>query len=109
MADIATDKPADSLDAGHSDEKDAQETKEDVDLKQLGYRPELVRIRSLYTILFQSLAIAAVPFGEGTALLSAVVGGGQLPYFVGWIVVCVLDECIAMSLSELASVFPVGY
>lgn len=82
------------------------EKKEDVDLQHLGYQPELIRTRSLYTILFQSLAIAAVPFGEGTALLSAVIGGGQLAYFVGWIVVCVLDQCVAMSLSELASRFP---
>lgn len=80
--------------------------KEDIDLQHLGYKPELIRTRSLYTILFQSLAIAAVPFGEGTALLNAVIGGGQLAYFVGWIVVCILDQCIAMSLSELASRFP---
>lgn len=80
---------------------------EDIELKnQLGYQPELGRVRSLYTILFQSLAIAAVPFGEGTALTSAVIGGGQLPYFLGWIVVCILDECIAVSLAELASRFP---
>ena len=79
---------------------------EDVDLQGLGYKPELGRVRSLSTILFQSLAIIAVPFGEGTALTSAVIGGGQLPYFVGWIVVTILDECIAISLAELASRFP---
>ena len=79
---------------------------EDVDLQHLGYKPELIRTRSVYTLLFQVLAITAVPFGEGTALLSAIVGGGQLPYFLGWIVVCILDECVAMSLAELASRFP---
>lgn len=80
---------------------------EDADLQQvLGYQPELGRVRSLNTILFQSLAIIAVPFGEGTALTSAIYGGGQLPYFVGWIVVTILDECIAMSLAELASRYP---
>lgn len=80
--------------------------KEDNELAALGYKPELHRNRSLYTILFQVLAITAVPFGEGTALTSAIIGGGQLAYFVGWIVVCVLDECVAVSLSELASKFP---
>ena len=79
---------------------------DDVELQHLGYTPQLIRTRSLYTLLFQSLAIVAVPFGEGTALLSAVIGGGQLAYFVGWIVVSILDQCIAMSLSELASRFP---
>ena len=80
--------------------------KEDGELAALGYKPELHRNRSVYTILFQVLAITAVPFGEGTALTSAIYGGGQLAYFVGWIVVVVLDECVAVSLSELASKFP---
>lgn len=80
--------------------------KEDNELSALGYKPELHRNRSVYTILFQVLAITAVPFGEGTALTSAIYGGGQLAYFVGWIVVVVLDECVAVSLSELASKFP---
>lgn len=80
--------------------------REEHELVALGYKPELHRNRSLYTILFQVLAITAVPFGEGTALTSAIYGGGQLAYFVGWIVVVVLDECVAVSLSELASKFP---
>lgn len=79
---------------------------QDAALVQLGYKPELSRNRSMYTILFQSLAITAVPFGEGTALTSAIYGGGQLSYFVGWIAVSVLDQCLFMSLSELASKFP---
>ena len=52
---------------------------------QLGYKPELERNRSMFTLLFQSLAIAAIPYGEGAPLLSAIYGGGQLSIFVGWI------------------------
>ena len=100
MADLAKEKAIDG------DVPPGADAQEDVDLQHLGYKPELIRTRSLYTILFQSLAIAAVPFGEGTALLSAIIGGGQLAYFLGWIVVCILDECVAMSLAELASRFP---
>ena len=100
MADPAIEK------AIASDVHERKGAQEDVDLELLGYKPELIRTRSLYTILFQSLAIAAVPFGEGTALLAAVIGGGQLAYFLGWIVVCILDQCVAMSLAELASRFP---
>ncbi|KAK5199841.1 hypothetical protein LTR92_000382 [Exophiala xenobiotica] len=33
-------------------------------------------------------------------------GGGPLSIFVGWIVVLILDECIALSLGELASKYP---
>lgn len=75
-------------------------------LTALGYTPELRRNRSLFTLLFQTLAIAAIPYGEGGPLYSAIVGGGQLAIFVGWLVVLVLDECVALSLSELASRYP---
>ncbi len=90
---------------GH-DPKADQFHKQDDELAALGYKGELNRNRSLYTILFQVLAITAVPFGEGTALTSAIYGGGQLAYFVGWVVVVFLDECVAVSLAELASKFP---
>ena len=75
-------------------------------LAVLGYKEELTRNRSLSTLLFQSLAITAVPYGEGSALISAIYGGGQLSIFLGWIVVSILDECIALSLGELASRYP---
>lgn len=46
-------------------------THHDLDnLTALGYTPELRRNRSLFTLLFQSLAIAAIPFGEGSPLIS---------------------------------------
>ncbi|KAH0362426.1 amino acid transporter, partial [Aureobasidium melanogenum] len=76
------------------------------DLSRLGYTPEMTKNRSMLTLLFQSLAIAAIPYGEGSPLMSAIYGGGQLSIFVGWIVVCILDECIALSLAELASRYP---
>ncbi|KAI7208238.1 putative amino acid permease [Hortaea werneckii] len=72
----------------------------------LGYKGELTRNRSLFTLLFQSLAIAAVPYGEGGPLLSAIYGGGQLSIFIGWIVANLLTECTAVSLGELASRYP---
>lgn len=61
---------------------------EDIDalnLDVLGYKPELHRNRSMITLLFQSLAIAAIPYGEGDPLISAIYGGGQLSIFAGWI------------------------
>ena len=33
-------------------------------------------------------------------------GLGQLPMFLGWIMILIVDECIALSLAELASKFP---
>jgi amino acid transporter len=79
---------------------------ENLELDRLGYKPELQRNRSVLTLLFQTLAIAAIPYGEGSPLLSAIYGGGPLSIFVGWIVVCLLDQCVALSLAELASRYP---
>ncbi|KAF9890411.1 hypothetical protein FE257_006079 [Aspergillus nanangensis] len=73
---------------------------------ELGYTSELRRNRSLFTLLFQSLSIAGIPAGESTALMQAIYGGGQLSIFVGWVVVCLMDQCVAMSLAELASRYP---
>lgn len=87
-------------------EVNTQDHSSDVDLTTLGYTQELHRNRSLFTLLFQTLAIAAIPYGEGSPLISAIYGGGQLSIFVGWLVVLVLDECVALSLSELASRYP---
>ncbi|KAG8417580.1 hypothetical protein J3458_005074 [Metarhizium acridum] len=106
MSDALNEKKASLSEAERALASSTQQRKEDDELVALGYEPELRRNRSLYTILFQVLAITAVPFGEGTALTSAIYGGGQLAYFVGWIVVCLLDQCVAVSLSELASKFP---
>ncbi|RFN47559.1 hypothetical protein FIE12Z_8182 [Fusarium flagelliforme] len=76
------------------------------DLTALGYKPELQRNRSMFTLLFQSLAIAAIPYGFGAPLINSIYGGGQLSMFLGWIIVCILDECIAISLGELAARWP---
>ncbi|KAK9446083.1 Amino acid/polyamine transporter I [Metarhizium brunneum] len=92
MSDALNEKKASLSEAERALVSSTQQRKEDNELVALGYEPELRRNRSLYTILFQVLAITAVPFGEGTALTSAIYGGGQLAYFVGWIVVCLLDH-----------------
>ncbi|RAO65328.1 uncharacterized protein BHQ10_001340 [Talaromyces amestolkiae] len=86
--------------------KDTNGTGQAEGLDKLGYVQELTRNRSLFTLLFQTLAIAAIPYGEGGPLMSAIYGGGPLSIFVGWIVVCILDECVALSLAELASRWP---
>ncbi|KAK0777431.1 hypothetical protein LTR91_013043 [Friedmanniomyces endolithicus] len=63
----------------------------------LGYKTELARNRSLWTLLFQSLAIAAIPYGMGSR--SFIVQEN-------WVIILVLDESIALSLGELASRYP---
>lgn len=108
-----TEKPGEitTTDSSHDNDQDHEtgtikSIHEQDELDRLGYKQELHRNRSVATLLFQSLAIAAIPYGEGSALLNAIYGGGPLSIFVGWIVVCFLDQCIAMSLAELASRYP---
>ena len=72
----------------------------------LGYATQLKKNRSVVSNLGMTLAIAAVPYGIGGPLLSAIYGGGQLSIFVGLIVVLFFDGCVALSLAELASRYP---
>lgn len=81
-------------------------TYQDEQLCQLGYTPQLKRTRKLSTMVFMSLSIASIPYGVGSSLMNAVYGGGQLSLFIGLLVVLVLDSCVAVSLSELASRYP---
>lgn len=91
----------------HNEAKHGDVSPEEGDvLDVLGYRQELSRNRSMFTLLFQSLAIAAIPYGEGSPMISAIYGGGQLSLFLGWILILILDQCIAVSLGELASRYP---
>ncbi|KAH7024984.1 amino acid/polyamine transporter I [Microdochium trichocladiopsis] len=81
-------------------------TVEDLQLNELGYVPSFARNRSMFTILFMSLSIAAVPYGIGGPLLSGIIGGGPLSLWLGLVVVMILDGCVAVSLGELASRWP---
>lgn len=57
--DISTEKPMREPLSNSDEEKHGTVTELD-DLTVLGYKPELQRNRSMFTLLFQSLAIAAV-------------------------------------------------
>ncbi|KAF9887458.1 hypothetical protein FE257_010175 [Aspergillus nanangensis] len=100
------DKRDEHIENDPSNALEAGSTRKGEGLDLLGYKEELQRNRSVLTLLFQTLAIAAIPYGEGGPLINAIYGGGPLSIFVGWIVVCILDECIALSLAELASRYP---
>ncbi|KAH7025413.1 putative amino acid permease [Macrophomina phaseolina] len=106
MTDATADEKAPATDLERPASHAGVASDEAEQLAVLGYKPELQRNRSMFHLLFQTLAIAAIPYGEGGPLISAIYGGGPLSIFVGWIVVLVLDECVALSLSELASRYP---
>ncbi|KAK5688401.1 hypothetical protein LTS10_000379 [Elasticomyces elasticus] len=92
MAADSLKEKADSSDVKTAEQQRRGSTSEGELETVLGYKPELERNRSLFTLLFQSLAIAAIPYG--------------LSIFLGWVIILVLDESVALSLGELASRYP---
>lgn len=57
----------------------------------------------------EALILHHAPAARARALvtvMSAIVGGGQLPLWLGWVVCLVLQEFVGLSLAELSSAFP---
>lgn len=79
---------------------------ENNELIALGYEAQLNRNRSMFTLLFQSLSMMAIPYGEGGPMITTIYGGGQLSIFVGWVISVLFNQCVAVSLAELASAYP---
>lgn len=72
-SDIAEKRPVTAPALSKNDEEKHGSVTELDDLTVLGYKPELQRNRSMFTLLFQSLAIAAV---------SAIVNAASFSYHV---------------------------
>ncbi len=51
-------------------------------------------------------SISEHPKREEKYSMPLLLPSGQLPMFLGWIVVLIVDECVALSLGELASKYP---
>lgn len=75
-------------------------------LDVLGYQSELTRSRSTLQVAFMSFVLAAVPYGLATTLYYPLVGGGPVSVIWGWIGVCSIMACLAVSLGEITSVYP---
>ncbi|KAK3117073.1 hypothetical protein LTR53_001952, partial [Teratosphaeriaceae sp. CCFEE 6253] len=63
MADVMSNEKASSGDVKAAEQQRKGSFSEGELETVLGYKPELQRNRSLFTLLFQSLAIAAIPYG----------------------------------------------
>ncbi|CAF4047470.1 unnamed protein product [Adineta steineri] len=78
----------------------------DTKLAAMGYKSELRRSLSFFSVLGLSFAIMAVPFGESTTLSIGLTDGGPVTIFYGWILVTIISICIASSLAEICSAYP---
>lgn len=75
-------------------------------LNVLGYQAELTRSRSTWQVAFMSFVLASVPYGISTTLYYPLVGGGPVSVVWGWVTVCLIIFCLAISLGEITSVYP---
>lgn len=75
-------------------------------LAVLGYQSELTRSRSTWQVTFMSFVLASVPYGLATTLYYPLIGGGPVAVIWGWVGVCLIILCVAISLGEITSVYP---
>jgi amino acid permease (GABA permease) len=86
--------------------KDAASEEADTKLAAMGYKAELPRSLSFFSVLGLSFAIMAVPTGESVTLSIGLTNGGPVTIFYGWILLTIISICIAASLAEICSAYP---
>ncbi|CAF3990578.1 unnamed protein product [Adineta steineri] len=89
---------------GHDEEVAVEEP--DIKLAEMGYKAELPRSLSFFSVLGLSFAIMAVPAGESVTLNIGLTDGGPVTILYGWILVTIISICIAASLAEICSKYP---
>nr|POE92424.1 choline transport protein [Quercus suber] len=72
------------------------------------YTSQLTRSRSTWGVAFMSFVLASVPYGLSTTLIYPLTGGGPVTVIWGWLLVCLLVLCVAISLGEITSVYPLA-
>lgn len=78
-------------------------------LEALGYTQQLDRTRSTLAVTFMAFVLASVPYGLSTTLIYPLTGGGPSTIIWGWVLVCCLMICVAVSLAEITSVCSIAF
>lgn len=91
---------------GQNDTEKGKISIQDSDHDALGYKQELKRNLSMLTALGLGASIIAAPLGLCTSASFALINGGTITYFFGWLLLSLISICIAASLGEIASVYP---
>lgn len=77
-------------------------------LQSLGYEPELRRNRSTLQVAFMAFVLASIPYGLATTLSNPITTGGPVNIIWGWVAVSALILCVAASLGEITSLYPIA-
>lgn len=106
--DLSTDKRQTQPGTNTTMNKDTydQAVSADDELAVLGYHATLRRSRSTWNVAFMAFVLASVPYSLSTTLYFPLIGGGPVAVVWGWVAVCVVMLCVAVSLGEITSVYP---
>jgi amino acid permease len=77
-------------------------------LQSLDYVPKLQRNRSTPQAAFMAFFLASIPYRLSTTLSNPITTGGPVNIIWGWLAVSALIVCVASSLGEITSVYPVA-
>lgn len=75
-------------------------------LEQMGYKAELQRSFSIWSVLGVGFGLTNSWFGISAALITGISSGGPLLIVYGIIIIASVSTCIAITLSELSSAMP---
>lgn len=90
----------------HPENGGLNQTPTELTLKTLGYTPELSRNRSTWNVVFMCFILSSVPYGLSTTFTYPLAGGGPANVIWGWVAICLIILCVAVSLAEITSVYP---
>ncbi len=79
---------------------------DDLRVAEHGYKPELRRNFSIWSLLGVGFGLTNSWFGVSASLVTGISSGGPLLIVYGIIIVACMSACVGASLSELTSAFP---
>ncbi|KAJ6260879.1 hypothetical protein Dda_3540 [Drechslerella dactyloides] len=75
-------------------------------LAQMGYKSELRRDFSVYSVLAVGFSITNSWFGISASLVTGIYSGGTVVTVYGICLIAIISTCVAVSLAEMASAMP---
>lgn len=92
----------------HSEQEPDSKKQADDNLKleEMGYKPELQRNFSIFSILGVGFGLTNSWFGISASLITGISSGGPLLIVYGIIIIAIVATCIAITLSEMSSAMP---
>lgn len=80
--------------------------KDALKLEEMGYKPELKRNFSIWSVLGVGFGLTNSWFGISASLITGISSGGPLLIVYGIIIIATVSSCVGLTLSELSSAFP---